>query len=52
MRDAATEPLVPGAVAVGLARLFPAHVQRDEQAMQALGSLVGYLFRMTGLEVR
>lgn len=50
MRRAATQPLEPGYVAVGLSRLFPEHVRRDEHAMQALGSLVGYLFKITGYE--
>ena len=49
MRSAATEPLEPGFVAVGLSRLFPENVRRDEHAMRALGSLVGYLARAAGL---
>jgi hypothetical protein len=52
MRTAATQPLDPGYVAAGLARLFPAHIQRDEHAMEAIGSLVGYLFHATDLELK
>lgn len=51
MRSAAIEPFEPGFVAVGLARLFPLSTQVDEHAMQALGSLVGYLFRAAGFKV-
>ncbi len=52
MRSAAVQPLDPGSVAAGLAKLFPAHVQRDEHAMEAIGSRVGYLFKVTGYEVK
>ena len=51
MRSAAAEPLDPGFVAAGLSRLFPHSVQVDEHAMQAIGSLVGYLFRAAGFKV-
>jgi hypothetical protein len=51
MRSAAMEPFEPGFVAEGLSRLFPLSAQVDEHAMQALGSLVGYLFRAAGLKV-
>jgi hypothetical protein len=46
------QPVDPGYVAVGLSRLFPEHVRRDERAMEALGSLVGYLFHASGLELK
>ena len=52
MRAAAMQPLDPGYVAAGLAKLFPAHLQRDEHAMEAIGSLVAYLFKTTGYEVK
>lgn len=52
MRNAAMQPVDPGYVAVGLSRALPAHLRRDERFMEALGSLVGYLFHASGLELK
>lgn len=52
MRTAAFAPLDPGHTAAGIARILPDRIQRDEHAMEALGSLVGYLFHAAGLELK
>ena len=50
MRVAAMDPPVPGAIAEGLMRLFPLRLQTDEKAMEAVGALVGIVFRGLGLQ--
>ena len=50
MRNAAMDPPVPGAIAEGLMRLFPLRLQTDEKAMEAVGALVGIVFRGLGFQ--
>lgn len=50
MRNAAMDPPVPGAIAEGLMRLFPLRLQTDEKAMEAVGALVGLIFRGFGFK--
>jgi hypothetical protein len=52
MRNAAMDPPVPGAVAEGLMRLFPLRLQCDEKAMEAVGALVGLIFRGFGFKTQ
>ncbi len=51
MKNAASAPLAPGAIAEGLSRFFPLRLQCDAKAMEALGALVGCLYRAAGFEV-
>lgn len=52
MRTVAMQPVDPGYVAAGLSRALPMHLRRDERFLESLGSLVGYLFHASGLELK